>query len=389
MRWRLKASAAVVISVASTFAVAPASAHAHGRATAGGDEPAKRTLVSVKIAGDRASASAVLDVLRERIGSVEAEASFEVVPSIDRESIVTPGPPNDRQLARVWIDLTEPPGRAGEHDPVTLYVVDGPWERVLVRPVTRQTNPEVTWEEIGHIVELALGALRAGESIGVGRAVAREQLLPATEPPPPPRPPRADRPPRRRPRPPPPGPEMKLRGGAYYATTAYGAGLELASGPGAIFEVHANHPRWLGGKLELGATFSGEYRFPSTVDRGSAVVRFEGASINALASAAYTIVGPHQVLVGVGGGAELVHARGESPGLNNVRFVDGNLDPIPSGRVLARYAWMTPTIRIFAGAGLDLPLRNPRYLLSRENEPVVLFEPWVVRPFLLLGLETN
>jgi len=362
-------------------------AHAWGRTTAVGNDHAKRTLVSVKVAGDPASAAAVLDVLRERIGGSDAETSFEVVSEIDRASIVTPGPPDDRQLARIWIDLTEPAGHEGAGEPVTLYVVDGPWERVLVRPVTRQKNPEVTWEEIGHIVELALGALRSGESIGVGRAVAREQLLPPEEPPPPP-PPRRERLRRPPPRPAARLPLVKIHAGGIYSTAAYGSGFELTSGPGGILELHAD-PHWLGGRLKLGATFTGEYRLPSTVDRGSAMVRFEGAALHAMASATYSFTERHHVFLDVGGGTELVHARGESPSLNNVRFVNGNIDPIPAVRFLARYAWAKPTVRLFAGVGVDLPLRNPRYLLSRENEPVVLFEPWVVRPFLMLGMETN
>ena len=388
-RWRLNASAAVVIFAAGSFTTP---VQAHGRTTASKNEQAQRTLVSVQVAGDRASTAAVLDVLRERIGGTDTEASFEVVPAIDRASIVTPGPPNDRQLARIWIDLTEPAkddsGKKGDREPVTLYVVDGAWERVLVRPVVRQTNPEVTWEEIGHIVELALGALRAGESIGVGRAVAREQLLPAPEPPTAPPPP-PDTPPPAPPRATAPAPRVKLRGGGFYSTTAYGSGLELASGPGAVFDFHLQHPTWLGGKLELGMAFTAEYRFPSTVDRGSAVVRFEGAALHAMASAAYRLTERHHFMLDVGGGAELVHARGDSPQVANIRFVEGSLAPIPTARALARYAWATPAVRFFAGAGVDLPFRNPRYLLSRENEPVVLFEPWIVRPFLMLGIETN
>lgn|GEM_PF-1697874 len=388
VRWRLRVFAAVAISVAAFFATVDVAAH--GRTTASGNDHAKRTLVSVKVAGDAPSTSAVLEVLRERIGAVEAEASFEVVPTIERASIVTPGPPDDRQLARIWIDLTEAPGRKGEREPVTLYVVDGQWERVLVRPVTRQRNPEVTWEEIGHIVELALGALRAGESIGVGRALAREQLLPAPQPPPP----DADfddskLPPELMYYPPRPRPEIRPRVGAFYTTTAYGSELELSSGPGAIFDLHVRHSSLLGGKLELGATVSGEYRFPSTVDRASALVRFESAAFHALASAGYHFTARHHLIVGVGGGADLVHARGQSPQLNNIRFVDGNLDPIPAARLLVRYAMVMPNARVFAGLGLDLPFRNPRYLLSRENEPVILFEPWVVRPFLMVGLETK
>ncbi len=384
-RRRLCVFAAVGISIAALVG-APTTAYAWGRTTASGNNPAKRTLVSVKLAGDPTSTAAVLDVLRERIGAADADASFEIVSAIDRASVVTPGPPDERQLARIWIDMTEPVDRAGAAEPVTLYVVDGPWERVLVRPVAREANPEVTWEEIGHIVELALGALRAGESIGVGRAVALEQLFPSPDPPPRPR--------RRREAPrfaarAPSRVAVSARGGVFYSTTAYGSGLELASGPGGIFELHAD-PHWLGGKLHFGAEFTGEYRFASTVDRGRALVRFEGAAFHLMASAGYRLSNRQQLFLDVGGGGELVHAKGESPDLTNVRFVNGNIDPIPTARVLTRYAWVaTRTTRLFGAAGLDIPFRNPRYLLSRENEPVVLFEPWVIRPFVMIGIETN
>ena len=373
--WRRR-SAHLALLVTLLAATTPRSADATPE-LGGAQDAAKRRLVSVKVAGEPASVAAVLEVLRERGSGDDLETTFEVVPATDRASIVTPGPPNDHQLARIWIDLT---GHDSERDPITLYVVDGPWERVLVRPVVRHENPEITWEEIGHIVELALGALRAGESIGVGRAAAREQLLPA--------PPVDARSPGTEPRPPIPPvastTPWKLRGGGFYSMTAYGAGLEVASGLGGMLELHARSR-----KLEYGGTLTAEYHLPSVVDRGSALVRLHGGSFHALASGAYALGEHHQLVLGAGGGVELVHARGSNIELDNVRFVDGDLDAIPTARALARYGHTTSSLRLFAGVGIDVPLRKTRYVLSRENAPVVLFEPWLVRPFLLIGLETN
>jgi hypothetical protein len=376
---------ALVTSAVALTVSAPARATPTGMAA----EAVKRHVVTVKLAGPKGDVAALLDVLRERIGGNARDTSFEVVPAIDRAAIVTPATADSgEQLARIWVDLEDGPriedAGSSPRAPVTLYVVDGPWERVLVRPVNREANPEVTWEEIGHIIELALTALRAGERIGV----AREQLLPPSPPPtspPPPPPPQEDAPPRA-----PAARERRLhfRAGGFYATTAYGSSLELSSGPGAVLELHAPTDL-VGRRLEYGVTLTGEYRFPSTVDRGSAVVKFEGASFNAMASASYTLANRHDLMLGVGGGVELVHAQGRSAQLDNVRFVDGNLDPIPTARVLARYGWSTSAVRLFGGFGVDVPFRSPRYLLSRESEPVVLFEPWSVRPFLLFGIQTN
>ena len=382
---RPRAFAAILLSVIAGVTFSTERAAARGTTATGFAvaESAKRRLVSVKIAGDRASVAAVLDVLRERTGGTETDTELEVVPTIDRASIVTPGPPNERQLARIWIDLREPAGRANEREPVTLYVVDGPWERVLVRPVTREANPEVTWEEIGHIVELALGALRAGESIGVGRAVAREQLLPTPEPPPPPPPAPEKRPPAPVPTPRNPW-RPHVRAGAFYSVSSYGPGLELASGPGAVLQLHSDS-----GRLDFGTTLTAEYRFPSTVDRGAAVVTFEGGALHVMASSAYSFDKRHQLSLGIGGGIELVNVTGASTQLETLRFVDGDLDVIPAARLLTRYSHATSTFRVFAGAGVDLTFRNLRYLLSRGDDSLILFEPWVARPFLLLGIETN
>ena len=383
---RPRAFAVILLSVVAgvTLCTERADARETTMARFAAAESARRRLVSVKIAGDTASVAAVLEVRRERTGGSEPVSALEGVPPIDRAISVTPGPPNERQLARIWIDLREPPGRANEREPVTLYVVDGAWERVLVRPVTREANPEVTWEEIGHIVELALGALRAGESIGVGRAVAREQLLPTPEPPPPP-PPRAPEAPRPAPAPTARNPwRPHVRAGAFYSVSTYGPGLELASGPGAVLQVHSES-----GRLDFGTTLTAEYRFPSTVDRGAAVVTFEGGALHAMASSAYSFNKRHQLSLGLGGGVELVNVTGASTQLESLRFVDGDLDVIPAARILTRYSHAASTFRLFAGAGVDVTFRNLRYLLSRGDNSLILFEPWVARPFLLLGIETN
>lgn len=350
-----------------------------------------RTLVSVKIAGAPTAVLPLLEVLRERVasgrGAAGEDTSFELIGRVDRASVVTPGPPSPRQLARVWIDL----GREqSEHasDPVTIYVVDGPWERVLVRQVGHHENIEITWEEIGHIVESALVALRAGERIGVGRALAQEQLLPVSSvaplPPPPPDPLGEEPAP---PATPASGPPWGIRAGAFYTASAYGygAGPRVASGAGGLIDVHATSR-----SLRFSATIMGEYRLPSTVDRGAAVVHLEGGALHVLASASYSPAPRHQVHVGAGPGFELVQAGGIAPGRDDIRFAERTLDTIPTGRLLARYAYAVGPARAFGGAGLDLSLRTLRYTLARaDGTSLVVFEPWVARPFLLIGVETN
>ena len=108
-----------------------------------------------------------------------------------------------------------------------------------------------------------------------------------------------------------------------------------------------------------------------------------------MASGAYTFTKRHHLTVGLGAGVDLVNVTGASTQLETLRFVDGDIDAIPAARILTRYSHATSTFRLFAGAGVDVTFRNLRYLLSRGDDALILFEPWPARPFVLLGIETN
>jgi hypothetical protein len=53
-----------------------------------------------------------------------------------------------------------------------------------------------------------------------------------------------------------------------------------------------------------------------------------------------------------------------------------------------RYEHAVPSLRLFAGVGLDVPLESARYLLARPGETIVLFEAWSARPFVMAGIQT-
>ena len=58
-------------------------------------------------------------------------------------------------------------------------------------------------------------------------------------------------------------------------------------------------------------------------------------------------------------------------------------------RCLARYGLALSPLRVFAGVGVDVPMSSPRYVVLAREERIVLFAPWRVRPFLVVGIETN
>jgi len=327
----------------------------------------------------------VESVLRDRLSGSDLEPSFATVAAVDPAVVVTPAGGRDDDLARLWVDL-----RA--RDRLTLYLVDGTWERVLVRHFPRHDNPEVAREELGHVVELALLALRAGERIGIGRDAARAELAPGLAPEPP-APPAIDAPPPRSPVPrAAPQAAVRLRPGLFYEAAAYAGGPELSSGPGLLLELRRSTP---GSRLAFGGLVSAQYRLPAeaatepvTGTTARTVVRIEGGAVHLLAAGSLRLGRASELSLAVGGGIELVHAAARGDRASDIRVADGELRAVPALRALARYEHAVSALRLFGGIGLDVPLESTRYLLGRPaSEPVVLFEPWAARPFLLAGIQ--
>lgn len=380
-------AARLAFVVAFGALLVPQLAHAEDRSprtdTGAGSERVPRRVVTVEIAGDERSIADTTTLLRERLASQPIDVTYAAADTIDPATVVTPANVHDDDLARVWIDM-----RGGRR--VTLYVVDGPWERVFIRHFTRHDNPEVTREEIGHVVELALVALVAGERIGVGRDIARAELAPSAAPAPPP-PAAAPPPPDRVETKPEPVPATKTRfhAGPFFEMQAYGAGPELRSGIGGLLEVHRTPPT---SRLRYGASVLLQYRFPVDADAGAATtVRSEGAAAHLLAHASYAVSRPAELAVMLGPGLEMNHAEARGDRAASVTFAGGETSFSPVARLLVRYTHAFPDLfQIFAGVGLDVPFERTRYLLARPTGggSTVLFEQWAARPFLVLGVTT-
>jgi hypothetical protein len=355
--------------------------------------------VTISLAGDASSVAAVDGVLREHLAGKDLRVRIETVGAVDPAVVVTPSAASDDDLARVWIDL-----RSDERS--TLYLVDGAWERVLVRHFARQDNPEVTREEIGHVVELALVALQAGERIGVGREDARAELAAGAAPPAAPTPATATAPvaavatPSATSRPSPSSPPSRdaaasrapraaatrVRAGVFYEAQAYGGGAELWTGPGASFAIRH---RPAGSRVGFGGSLSAQYRLPSDAETSSTpILRFEGAATHVLATGSYALSRSAELAVALGPGLELTHAEARGDRASDVTFGDGATRLSPVLRSVVRYEHAFPDLRFTVGLGADVPLDRARYLLARSGPPLVLFEGWPLRPFLALGVET-
>ena len=333
---------------------------------------ALRREVAISVAGEPKE---VEPVLRERVTGLKLEASFEGVRRIESRDVLAQKDEHETVLARIWVDLTDA-------ENVMLYVVDEANDRVLVRKIRRNQNPEVTREEIGHIVERTLEALSAGQLIGITREAAREEMLP-----PPPREPISDPAmpmPVERPSPLPELPPRRWRTSAAigYIPVLPGGGVGLVHGLGVI----AGLSRW-DGATGYGALLDAEYRFPADTENASTSVRLEGGAITALAVVATRSPRGNAVELALGGGAELMHVGAGANANPAVRFT-ARTDVVPMARALVRYRHKTPVIGAFVGIGVDLLIADKRYFLQRGNEEIVLFDPWRARPLFMIGVET-
>lgn len=363
-----------IVAAGIVLAAAPASA----RDLAVSTQPAARRLVEIAIAGDAKSRTAVETVLRERVTSHRLDPSFAARDTIESRDVLAGGPKNDARLAVVWIDLAD-----AEH--ANLFVVDEANERVLVRKVARHDNPEVTYEEIGHIVELTLEALVAGELIGMTREAAREELLPpAPEPAAAPvaAPPIEPPPDRVVTEPSAPPASWNVGTGLGYAARVPGGGLGVAHTLGAHFEL-LRFRRDLG----FGGILGAEYRFPATAETENGTVRAESGAFTLLGAVGFASPRRNVVELALGGGLELVHVGGEAAPSRPIRFTE-RTDVVPFVRALVRYRHRTSPVPVFVGFGADLPIADKRYSLERGAEQIVLFDPWRVRPFATIGIET-
>lgn len=295
--------------------------------------------------------------MHERLEPFEIDLRVDHVTSVDRGEVLHPGAVHEQDLARLWVDFGA--------EEVRLYLTDGPWKRVLERRFSRSENPEVSAEEVGHVAYAAVGALRAGRTIGV----AREELVPKPPAPPPPAQPEL-------PPPPPPMPSpWRARAGLFWEGGAYANGPQLQSGPGVV--VLGTHER--DGRL-FGVQLSAQFRLSSRV--GDLV--FDGGALRAQAVAGVRRKSM-ELSATLGPGLDLARAELDVLGLQTNGRIS---NVVPTLRAGAQIAWHTRWVRPFLAVGFDVLLARPRYLLEGPGGSSVLLSPWTLQPFVAFGATT-
>lgn len=333
--------------------------------------------VDVQIAADAKARGGIETAMRDRVSGLGLSPSFVTVERVASRDVLG-SETSEARLARIWVD-------AADHDSVTLYVVGDANERVLVRKLPRNANPEVTWEEVGTIVELTLEALKEGQLIGMSRDAAREELLPKDPEPaaaPTPAPVAKDEPPLPLSALPSDRPRWEADGAGYYSASVLGDGLGVGHALGVAAEL-VRYRQSLG----LGGLLTAEYHFPAASETALATVKTEGGAVHLLGAVASRSRRGHVLELALGAGVDVRDIAPSADATSTLRL-EGRTDVVPEARALVRYRHRTKVLGVFAGLGLDVALSDKRYVLQRGAGETVLLDPWRARPFLMVGIET-
>jgi hypothetical protein len=131
--------------------------------------------VEMTISGPEDAQSFLQPTVDELLGPIAAVSWHDRLDVLDLRVVVFPPEHPQAALARVWIERGT--------DRVTIFLVDSPWERILVRHVPAPDGlDETVREQVGVIVRAAIEALIDGAHIGITREQAQGELH--VEPPP-------------------------------------------------------------------------------------------------------------------------------------------------------------------------------------------------------------
>ena len=304
-------------------------------------------------------------------------------------------------VARVWFDLVGVSARArGEPTDAqaTMYVVDGPWARVLVRDVPLETGfDEVVREELAAILLSSVEGILNGAPLGRPREEVREEL--GVEPLPPRPTPTATPTPTPTPTGTDTSPEPRASASGQTTTTMgdllvleLGLGYEpsgFADGVGAVHGV--------GLSLALGARrgfargggwLTGEYRLPVEVGGNQGVgVRLDVGALRLLAVVELAFTERFALQLAAGGGVDIVRVEPRRTGA-----LDVQLEPVSHDArgivqmLLGVRLVVSEPFSLWLGVGLDIDPAQVRYVVRGPDGTVVVLVPWLARPFGVLRL---
>ena len=362
---------ATVIMVAASLALVSLVSRT-GRADPGG-----AAVFAIQVAATRDEARALVPVLRELISAQDVHVEFATVERIDPSTVVR-GPGIDRAnapLGRAFVDLSDP-ARA------TIYVVDGTWERVLVRHVPRASNPDVVRETVAQIVSTAVEALRGGSFARYSEPVST--LEPKADAPAGSSAPllvAADRGAASSPRA--EGVNLETRFGAMYEVDLYAADRTFVHGPALQASVALAM-----GRVRPALWMTGQYRWPVIVDEAPVGFRIDTTALRLLVGAEFDVGAKVSCELAVGGGIDVVHLdpRRASVG-DQVWLASERGFVVGLARVMMGVRWRATTVvNLDVLIASDIDPSRTRLLFDQGASREPLLAPYAVRPALAVAL---
>jgi hypothetical protein len=338
---------------------------------------ATEAAVAIVIAAEPEQAALLASVVVDPLNRLGISVSLLQATRIDPATVITPQRGGSSPLARVFIDATQ-------GDVAIVYLVDATWERILVRRLLLERGlDEVAREELAHIVEASVLALRAGGRIGVTREQASRELgvdakvaaepvirLETVQKSPPTSLPR-QRTMRRTPA------RLELRAGLGWGLVAWTQHV-LAQGPDLRFDVSTAQER-----LTWGAAIAAQYRLHREVEAEPVGVGVSGAALRLLGRGRYRSE-PHFALIGeLGGGFD--YERFEPLAASTPRVslspAGGRVSPLVCGLVgleveLERRVWLS------VRGGVEVDIAPEDYVVLHNGQILPIAEPLRARPLL-------
>jgi hypothetical protein len=342
-----------------------------------------RELVTVAVSASESDARAFEVVLRELMARLPVDLEFAVVARVDPAEVVTPPPDRPPRLARVWVD-------ASRTDVAVVYLADSEWERILVRRVALSgTFDEVSREQIAHIVEGSVEALRAGARIGIEREAARVELgvqpapKPAAKAAPPPQP---ETPVAKPAQMPPPNGAARAR---LRVALGYGALLftpsEILHGPLGRADLDFGDPTWrYGGALDV------QYRLPIRTAADPIGLSYESFGVRAAATLRRRLDRLTALGLELGGGFdyERIASRGlRGTGALVLTPAESRVSPALRAGVGVDLALFGSTVLSVLGV-LDFALAPRDFVAQTGGATEVVLSPLSVRPGAFLAIGT-
>ena len=321
---------------------------------AGASEPRS---ISVSVAGPEQESAQLRIVLDEVFVELKLRATYKAGPSGANSEVILTEAGASKHLARVRVELAA--------EVIRLYVLDKSGTRVFVRVIPRESlSTQLAHEEVSQILRSTLEALNSGGTIGVAPAapLSAAGAKAVTEPPQE----RAEA-------------LNYIESSGGYRLHAFAKQGKLAHGPVIEWGIVRGGSVWEGSlRVDVG------YQWFHVADENFDVA-FKQIPLRASIGVA-THADRLRIELSVGGGANVTFL--------SVKAASAGVEAGPSrffstAVLTTRLRLSVPVFRrahLFSTFGTDFDISDMRYIVDDEGETNTFSEPFVVQPYVGIGM---